>query len=66
MTRRIRGRSEFGLFFGLPRGVFADFFLGVVAGGEVAVFAGVFDKLGGWCGVFCGQSVVNCVVKMVN
>jgi hypothetical protein len=51
---------------GLLRGVFAEFFLGVVVGGVCGFLLGVFDKLGGWRGVFCGQSVVNCVAKMVN
>jgi hypothetical protein len=66
MTRRILGRSESGCFLGLLRGVFAEFFLGVVVGGVCGFLLGVFDKLGGWRGVFCGQSVVNCVAKMVN
>jgi hypothetical protein len=58
MTRRILGRSEFVVCFAV--------FFWVVAGAVVAVFAGVFEKSGGWCGVFCGQSVVNCVVKLVR
>jgi hypothetical protein len=65
MTRRILGRSE-GVCFWVDAGSFCGFFLGVVAGGEVAVFTGFFEKPGGRRGVFCGQSVVNCVVKMVN
>jgi hypothetical protein len=38
----------------------------VVAGGKWAFLQGVFEKLGGWCGAFCGESVVNCVVNVVN
>jgi hypothetical protein len=34
--------------------------------GKLRFLLGFFEKPGGRRGVFCGQSVVNCVVKMVN
>jgi hypothetical protein len=59
MTRPILGRSEFGCFFGLLRGVFADFFWAWWWVGKLRFLLGIFDKLGGWCGVFlwskCGE-----------
>jgi hypothetical protein len=54
MTRRIRERSDL-----------AGFFLVWWRVGELWFLLGVFEKSCGWRGVFCGQSVVNCVVKMV-
>jgi uncharacterized membrane protein len=40
-------------------------FLGCGGGWKMWFLLGVFEKLGGWCGVFCGKSVVNCVVNVV-
>jgi hypothetical protein len=54
MTRRILGRSNLPIFFWCGDGC-----------GELRFLLGVFEKPCGWRGVFCGQSVVNCVVKMV-
>jgi hypothetical protein len=48
------------------REFFADCFWARVAGGVCGFLLGVFNKMGGWWCVFCGQSVVNCVVKMVS
>jgi hypothetical protein len=50
------------LFFWLAE----EFFWAWWRVGFMGFLLGVFDKFGGWHGVFCGQSVVNCVVKMVN
>jgi hypothetical protein len=52
--------------FWFLRGVFADFFWAWWRVGKLRFLLGLFEKPGGWRGVFCGQSVVNCVVKMVN
>jgi hypothetical protein len=38
----------------------------VAAGGEVGVFAGGFEKRGAFCGVFCSENVVRCVVNVDN
>ncbi len=50
---------------GVAAEICARIFFGVVGMGEFVVFAGGFEKNGGWMWLFDGEFVVECVVDVV-
>lgn len=58
-----RGRRED--LRGVAAEICARILFGVVGMGEFVVFAGGFEKNGGWMWLFDGEFVVECVVDVV-